>query len=372
MTAAESVHVPLLDLAPLHAELQHELESAVARVIGSGEFVLGSALRAFERDAAAYLGVRHAIGVASGTDALLLALKAAGIGAGDEVVTTSFTFFATAEAIVHAGATPAFADIDPGSLCIDPDDLARRITTRTRAILPVHLFGGVADMTAIERIASEHGLAVIEDAAQAFGARRDGRFAGTSGLAGCFSFHPSKTLGALGDGGMIVTNDDAFAARVRRLRNHGGEIRHRHEEFGYNSRLDDIQAAVLGVKLRHLEAHLEARVRSAERYFEMLAALPLQLPQRPPGVQHVFAPFTVRTPHRDSVHAALTGAGVGSAIHYPSPVYAQPAFTGTRVLCLPAAEAAAASCLSLPLFHGILEEQQRRVAQALEAALREQ
>lgn len=367
MTEARHVSIPLLDLAPLHHELRHEMDVAIAAVINRNDFVLGTALRDFEYGMSAYLGTRHAIGVASGTDALLLALRAAGIQRGDEVITTAFTFFGTVEAIIHSGATPVFADIDPDSLQLDPNDVRKQITSRTRAVLPVHLFGGVADVTALAALTAEYGLTLIEDAAQACGARRADKSAGTFGLAGCFSFHPAKTLGALGDGGMIVTNDDDLATRIRLLRNHGTIAHHRHALIGNNSRLDDIQAAVLHVKLRHLDAHLDARIRRAENYFVELDGLPLQLPLRQADMRHLFAPFTIRTRQRDRLQESLADAGIGHAVHYPLPVYRQTAMA-TPASHLPATEDACNTCLSLPLFHGITDAQQQQVVDVIRRA----
>lgn len=363
--------IPCIDLQPLHQKLRADIDAAIARVLDGGRFVLGDALAEFETAAAKYLGVRHALGVANGTDALLLALKAAGIGPGDEVITSAFSFFATVEAIVHAGAKPVFADIDAVTLTLDPDDVKHRITPRTRALLPVHLFGATADMHTLLRLAEEHDLIVIEDVAQAFGARRNGKAAGTFGLAGAFSFHPSKPLGALGDGGLLVTDDDALAERVRRLRNHGAIARHRHAEVGFNSRLDDLQAAVLGVKLRHHDTHLAVRTELAARYHALLHETALTLPPLTPG--HAWAHFTVRTHderHRDRLHGALTAARIETAAHYPRPLYRQPAVK--HVVAeepLPVTEAACARCLSLPLYEGLSEAQQQRVALVIREAL---
>ena len=355
--------VLMLDLGPLHASMRAELDAAIRTVLDRGQFVLGEEVAAFEREAAAWLGVRHAVAVASGTDALLLALKAAGIGHGDEVITTGFTFFATVEAIRLAEATPVFADIDPETLTLDAGDARKCITPRTRAILPVHLFGHVADMNAILALADEHAMIVIEDAAQAFGARRDGQAAGSFGLAGAFSFHPTKPLGALGDGGLVATGDDNIAAEVRLLRNHGASAHHRHERIGCNSRLDELQAAVLRVKLRHLERHLAARERIASIYDTLLRDLPLQLPAREPAVRSSHAQYTLQSPQRDVLKQALDDAGIACAIHYPEPAWRQPALRPIpHDPGLPITETACRNCLSLPLYEGLLPAQQERIA----------
>ncbi|HEX7046728.1 MAG TPA: DegT/DnrJ/EryC1/StrS family aminotransferase [Gammaproteobacteria bacterium] len=356
--------IPLLDLAPLHAALRPEIDAAIARVVDSDRFVFGKALANFESQAAKFLRARHAIGVANGTDALLLALRAAGIGRGDEVVTSAFTFFATVEAIIHAGARPVFADIDPASMTLDPHDVETRITPKTRALLPVHVFGHVANIDALLGIADAHNLIVIEDAAQAFGASLNGKMAGAFGLAGCFSFHPSKPLGAFGDGGMIITDDDELATQISRLRDHGSIGRHQHATIGYNSRLDDIQAAVLGMKLEHLDSHLSERRKLATSYNALLAGLPMSLPIVTDEMRHCYAQYTVRTSKRDALRNALDASGIGNAIHYPLPVYRQPALAGhiDSQIRLPVTEETCASCLSLPFYKGLTEAQQQRVA----------
>lgn len=363
--------IPFLDLAPLNDGMRERISTAIAGVVKGNRFVLGDALANLEKQAAAYLGIRHAIGVGNGTDALLLALKAAGIGPHDEVITSAFTFFATIEAILRAGARPVFADVDPASMTLDPASVDVRVTPATRALLPVHVFGYVADMAALLRIARAHGLVVIEDAAQAFGAKRDGRAAGTFGLAGCFSFYPSKPLGAFGDGGMIVTDDDALAERLLRSRNHGIVGHHRHAGAGYNSRLDDIQAAVLGVKLETFDAHLAERERLAANYGMLLANLPLSLPLRAEESRHSYAQYTIRSSIRDELKNALDEAGIGNAIHYPLPAYRQPALADKvdPQLRLPVTEAVCASCLSLPLYEGLTGKQQEHIAAIVREAL---
>lgn len=375
MASTDRPTVPLLDLEPLHAPLRAEINAAVKSVMDSNAFVLGEAVSRFEDNAARYLGARHAVGVASGTDALLLSLKAAGIGRGDEIITTAFTFFGTVEAILHAGATPVFVDIEPDSMMMDPAQIESRITAATRAIMPVHLYGQACDMHEILAIAKHHGLEVIEDVAQAYGATLDGTSAGCFGLTGCFSFHPTKPLGAFGDGGLVITDNDDIASALRQLRDHGSAARYHHTSVGYNSRLDSIQAAVLDVKLKHLDAHLSARNRLAENYRQLLDGLPLTLPTALPNRRHCHAQYTIRVANRDRVRTALAEGGIGSAVHYPTPIYRQPAIQSTMAdhfgadYRLPVTEEVSDSCLSLPLFEGLTEQQQQRVAEVLADAL---
>jgi len=363
--------VPLLDLGPLHAALRKDIDQAIASVIDSNTFVQGEAVDRFEQKAARYLRVPHAIAVASGTDALLLALVAAGIGRDDEVITTAYTFFGTVEAILHTGATPVFADIDPESMTIDPKHVESLVSPKTRAILPVHLFGQPAHMKELLAIAGRRDLVVIEDAAQAFGARLGEQPVGSFGLAGCFSFHPSKPLGGIGDGGLITTREASFAEKLRALRNHGSQIRNRHAAVGFNSRLDSVQAAVLAVKLDHYPEHLAQRRQLAENYSRLLAGTALHLPATFPDRLHCFAQYTVRSPHRDRLHAALAVAGIDSAIHYPLPLYRQPAIAQrfSEGFELPVTETVCAQCLSLPLYPGLNERQQQRVGTVLATTL---
>ena len=360
------INVPMMDPAPLHDELRTELAAAIDDVIHRGDFVLGKAVSMFEENAASWLGVGHAVGTGSGTEALTLALRAAGIGAGDDVITTSFSFWATIEAIHHVGARPVFVDIAPDDMNIDATKIEAAITPATRAILPVHLFGQCADMNTINAIARRNNLVVIEDAAQAFGATLGKRKAGSFGLAGCFSFHPAKPLGAFGDGGLVVTNDPSFARTIRELRNHGAGAHHHHSAFGYNSRLDSLQAAVLDVKLKHLDAHLADRRRLASEYTRLLKDEPLVLPVALPDREHVFALYTVRTDHRDRLQEHLRDAGIASAVHYPMPLYRQQAWENEyHDLQLPVAESTSRRCLSLPLYHGLGAEGQQRVVAAV-------
>jgi dTDP-4-amino-4,6-dideoxygalactose transaminase len=367
--------VPLLDLRGQYAPLRDELLAAIARVCDSQRFIGGPEVEALERELAEYVGVGHAIGVSSGTDALLVAMMALGIGPGDEVVTPTFSFFATAGCIVRLGATPTFVDIDPVTFNIDPDAADRAITPRTRAVIPVHLYGLCADMDPILERARGAGLAVIEDAAQAIGANYKGRPAGSMGTIGCFSFFPSKNLGAFGDGGLVTTNDDTLAHEIRLLRNHGAEPKYFHKRIGGNFRLDALQAAVLRVKLPHLAQWSAARRSNAERYQRLFAEAGLTgtvaLPSWPADREHIFNQYAIRVPRRDEVRARIEAAGVGTEIYYPVPFHLQECFAslGYRKGDFPHAEAAAAEMLALPIYGELTEAQQRVVVDAVASAL---
>lgn len=360
--------VALCDLARQAAALRPELEAAAARVLASGAYVLGAEVEAFEREVAAFVGAPHAVGVASGTDALELALRAVGVGPGDEVLTTPFTFFATVSAILGCGAVPVFADVDPATLLLDPAAaaavLARR--PRVRAIVPVHLYGHPA---AVDELAAL-GPPLVEDAAQALGARSRGRAVGTLGAAGCFSFFPTKNLGAFGDGGLVTTADADLADRVRLLRGHGARPRYHHLEVGRNSRLDALQAALLRVKLPHLPGFLAARAAHAAAYTRDLAGVPgLTLPCPGEAVEQAWHQYTVRVDpaRRDDLRRALDERGVATAVYYPSPAHLQPALAGLghRPGDLPVAERACAEVLSLPLFPELRADERDRVVDAL-------
>lgn len=342
------MNIPMVDLAAETRELGAEIEAAIREVLASGRFILGPNVTALEQEVAAYLGVKHAVALASGTDALHLALRAAGIGSGDEVITTPFTFIATAEACSYVGATPVFVDIEPGSFNIDPAQAAAAVTPRTRAILPVHLYGQPADMDALREIAQRHRLLLIEDCAQSFGARWRGRQTGTMGEVGCFSFYPSKNLGAYGDGGMAVTGDDDIATSLRVLRDHGSRVRYHHSIIGYNSRLDELQAAILRVKLRRIDDLNRRRREAARHYTRCFEGSPIEPPRCADDAGHVFHQYTVRTPRRDAVQRALTEAGIGCAVYYPIPLHRQEVYAG-NTQSLPQAEAAAGAVLSLPI-----------------------
>lgn len=365
--------IPMVDLGVQHERLRSGIDPAIADVMAGTRYILGPNVASLEGELAEYLGVAHAISCASGTDALHLALRAAGIGPGDEVITTPFTFIATAEAICYCGAEPVFVDIDPRSFNIDPEGVSAAVTERTRAILPVHLFGQPADLSALQAIADAHGLMVIEDCAQSFGAAIDQRQTGSIGLAGAFSFFPSKNLGACGDGGLVTTSDDTLADELRMLRNHGRRVDgYQHELVGYNSRLDELQAAILRVKLGHVDEFNRQRRRVAASYRERLSGTVLELPFEDGVGEHVYHQFTVLVPEgrRESLRAALGEASIASAVYYPTPLHRQPAFSGyNRVGSLARSEAVAERCLSLPIYPEMTEEQIDRVTNCLLAAL---
>jgi dTDP-4-amino-4,6-dideoxygalactose transaminase len=368
------MRVPFLDLQAQNRAIRAELQRALDEVIDGAAFILGPAVERFEHDFAAYVGTRHCIGLNNGTSALHLALLACGVGPGDEVITTPHTWISTTWAISYVGARPVYVDVDPVTFTLDPGLVERAITPRTRAILPVHLYGQAADLAALGRIAGRYGLLLIEDAAQAHGARCEGRRVGSVGQAGCFSFYPGKNLGAFGEAGAVVTDDYRVAERVRRLRDHAQQGRHHHVEVGYNMRMEGVQGAVLGVKLRHIDAWNAARDRVARRYHELLAGTPhLVLPTAPDPDGHVWHLFVVQTPgvDRNQVRAALEAAGVATGIHYPTPVPFQPAYRslGYRPGDFPVAERVMRSCLSLPMYAELTEEQVRHVARALQRFL---
>ncbi len=364
---------PVLDLQPQIQTHWAEFQSAFQRVLQSGQFILGPEEHAFESECATYLGAPHAIGLNSGTDALFIALRALNIGPGDEVITTPFTFFATAEAISHVGATPVFVDIDEGTFNLNPSLMEPAITTRTRAIIPVHLFGRPVNMDPISSLAEHYGIKVIEDCAQCFGAPWGDKKTGSLGEFGCFSFFPTKNLSAFGDGGMIVTHDDALASRARMLRAHGSRRKYFNEEAGYNSRLDELQAAMLRVKLPHLDGWNQARRVCAERYNQLLTGIPqLITPDISEG--HVFHQYTIRLRdgRRDLVQAALAGAGVASMVYYPVPVHRLKLYEEShRHTSYPVAEQLATEVLSLPIYPELPLESQVFIASTLRQICRE-
>jgi dTDP-4-amino-4,6-dideoxygalactose transaminase len=358
------VRIPLVDVRAQYAPLLVELKERIGEVIDSGVFVLGPNVKAFEAEAAAYLGARDVIGVANGTDAIVLVLDALGVGAGDEVICPAFTFYATAEAIARRGATPVFADIDPATLNLDPADVADRVTARTRAILPVHLFGRPATVDDLPT-----GLPVIEDSAQAFGAELDGVRVGSIGIAGTFSFYPTKNLFGLGDGGIVSTQDEELAERVRLLRFHGSRDKQTFDLVGYNSRLDELQAAALRLFLGRLDGWNAARREAAARYAELGLGELVSLPEDEPG--HIYHMYVVRTPERERVAAALREAGIASASYYVTPLHLQPAleYLGWQAGSLPETERAAEENIALPLWAGITPEQQERVVDVVRSAV---
>lgn len=364
--------IPQIDLTRQHAALKVELLEAVERVLRSSRFILGPEGAALEAEVAALCGVRHGVGVASGTDALHLALRALDVGPGDEVITPAFSFVASASAVLHAGARPVFVDIDLRTFTLDPAQVERAITSRTKAILPVHLYGHPADMDALTAVAGRHRLAVIEDVAQAIGASYAGRRVGSFGDLGCLSFYPTKNLGACGDAGMVVTDREELADRVRRLRDHGSRAKYQHAELGWSSRLDELQAALLRVKLRHLPAWTKARRALAARYSALLAGLPLSLPQERPPAVHVYHHYTVLSPKRDALAKALADLGVGTSLHYPLPIPGQPMFRnlgGPGQAECPVAWQASREVLSLPCFPELAEAEVDTVAQAVHQAV---
>lgn len=368
------MQVPFLDIKAQNRSIWPEIQSALDGVMNEAQFILGPAVERFEKSFADYLGVRHCVGLNNGTSAVHLALLACGIGPGDEVITTPHTWISTSWGISYCGARPVFVDIDPKTYTLDPKNLERAITKRTRAILPVHLYGQVADMNPLCRLAEEHKLVLIEDAAQAHGARYEGRRAGAFGKASSFSFYPGKNLGAFGEGGAVVTNDDAVAARIRSLRDHAQVGRHQHVEIGYNARMEGVQAAVLDVKLRHLDGWNAARARHADLYRELLAdCRGLEPPAVPRPEAHVWHLFVVlaRGLPREELRRRLQDEGVATAVHYPTPVPLQPAYAhlGHRPGDFPVAEDVMSRCVSLPMFAELTEDQIRHTANALRKVL---
>jgi dTDP-4-amino-4,6-dideoxygalactose transaminase len=368
----------MVDLRGQYEKIKPEIDGAIARVLASAQFILGKEVEEFESAVRRYLGVKHAIGCASGTDALQIALMAAGITKGDEVITTPFTFVATAEAIEILGAMPTYVDIDPMTYNIDPSKIEAAVTPKTKAIIPVHLFGQAADIDPILEIARKHRLRVIEDAAQAFGAEYKGKKAGAFGTAACFSFFPSKNLGAYGDGGMVVTNDDALADRVRMIARHGAREKYHHEILGMNSRLDAIQAAILNVKLRHLDGWNRLRQTFAERYTQKLRSAGVTTPYTMPGLRHTYHQYAIRVPEltgkkREELLAHLNSKRVPTAIHYPVPLHLQPAsrYLGKKEGEFPVAEKTAREILSLPMHTELDEEQIDYISAAVEEFMSE-
>jgi dTDP-4-amino-4,6-dideoxygalactose transaminase len=367
----EHAPVPILDLAPELAEIGAQIDAAWRRVVASGHFILGPEVEAFEREVAAYLGRKHAVGVNSGTDALVLALRALGVGPGDEVVTSAFTFFATAECVSAVGAHPVFVDVDPESYNLRADLAVRALTSRTKAIIPVHLFGHAADMDALLEVSRTRGVPLVEDVAQAFGGSWRGQRLGSFGTVAAFSFFPSKNLGCLGDGGLVATDDDEIAESVRMLRAHGSKRKYFNELIGYNSRLDALQAAILRAKLPMLDEWNRGRRAAAARYSDLLREIAqVKVPAEKPGAYHVYHQYTVRMrgTDRDRVRAELAERDIATMVYYPKAVHQLPVYAG-RGDCFPEAEAASREVLSLPMWPRITPAVQDRVASALRAAL---
>jgi len=376
--------VPLLDLKLQYASIREEIDQAMAGVVASQGFVLGPVVERFENAVARHVGSDHAVGCASGSDALILSLAALEIGPGDEVLTSPFSFFASASCAYRVGARPRFADIDPATFVLDPESVASAMGPRVRAILPVHLFGQCAPLDPLLAIAERHGVPVVEDAAQALGAtyrseaRKATLGAGAVGRSGCFSFFPSKNLGGFGDGGMILTSDADLAERLRLLRVHGGRQMYEHRYVGWNSRLDALQAAVLEVKLRHLDRWSDGRAANAQRYDLWLAECGLvsqgrvRPPVRDEHSSHIFNQYTLRVERRDELREHLTGTGIGCSIYYPVPLHLQECFRdlGYREGSFPRAEQACREVISLPIYPELTEDQQRRVVSAIAAFYR--
>jgi dTDP-4-amino-4,6-dideoxygalactose transaminase len=378
MRTASDREVPLCDIQASYRELQTQIDAAVQRVLASGQVILGPEVAGLEREVAAYCGVAHAVGCASGSDALWLALMALEIGRGDEVIVPPFTFFATASAVCHVGAIPVFADIDPHTFNIDAAEVASKITARTRAIMPVHLFGQCADMEALQRLARHHDLPLVEDAAQAFGSEFHGDKAGALGHLGCFSFYPTKTLGGFGEGGMVVSNDAHLAKRLVALRSHGMEQKYFHRYLGWNARPDALQAAILRVKLPHVERWIQARQKAAGRYDALIDEFRLdgfmQKPSAETGGRHTFNQYVVRVPSdcRDDLMRMLKSEKIGCEVYYPQPVHLQEclAHLGYRRGHFPHAEEACRTVLALPMFPELTAEQQERAIRVCAAFAR--
>jgi dTDP-4-amino-4,6-dideoxygalactose transaminase len=369
--------VPLLDLSEQHQQLRPQLEAAIGRVLDTNAFILGGEVAELEREVAEYCGTRYAIGCASGSDAILLALMALGVGPGDEVITTPYSFFATVSSITRLGATPVFVDIEPETYNIDPSKIEEKITSRTKAIEPVHLYGQCADMQAINEVASKKRVPIVEDAAQAIGAELDAKRAGSMSAIGCFSFYPSKNLGGLGDGGMMTTSDEVLNQKLLGLRNHGAEVKYYHKYVGLNSRLDGFQGATLRVKMPYLDGWTERRRQNAERYKTLFtdAGLTEQigLPIERPNCRHIYNQYIIRVPNRrEELREFLTENGVGTDIYYPVPLHLQECFAylGYHEGDLPESERSARETLALPIYPELRPEQQEYVVNTIASFMR--
>ena len=364
------MRIPLIDLVAQYRAIQPEVEAAIRQVLESGQFILGPNVAALEQEVAAYLGVEHAVGVGSGTDALVLALRALKIGPGDEVIVPAYSFFATVEAVVLVGATPVFVDIQADTYCIDPQQVAERINARTKAVIPVHLYGHPADVLTLLELTRSHGVKIIEDNAQAFGAEYAGHKAGSLGDVACLSFFPSKNLGAYGDGGMVVTNHRAVAEQVRVLRTHGWRRKYYPEITGYNSRLDELQAAVLRVKLRHVDRWNDQRRDLARRYTHVLSGLSVRLPYEASWARHVYHLYVIRAQDRDEMQRALQEDGVATAVYYPQPLHLTEACRslGYPHGSFPVAERASQETLALPIYPEMQASQIEGVVRAVQNA----
>jgi len=363
--------VNLLDLKAQYETIKDEVESAIKEVLESAHFIMGPNVKKLEEEIAEYTGVKYGIGVANGTDALMLTLKALGIGQGDEVITTPFTFFASAETTSVVGATPVFADIEKDTLCIDPESIEKNITEKTKAIIPVHIFGQMCDMDRIMEIAKKHNLIVIEDACQAIGAEYKGKRAGSIGHVGCYSFFPTKNLGGYGDGGMIVTNDEKLADRIKLIRVHGSKVKYEHIAIGYNSRLDEMQAAVLRVKLNYIQKWNNLRKQHAHTYNELLKDTEIILPTEREDSLHVYHLYTIQSEKRDEIIKHLSESGIASGVYYPIPVHLQEVYQelGYKKGELPVAEDACTKTFALPLYPEMTKDQQQYVVDKIKECL---
>ncbi len=362
--------IPMVNLKAQYLEIKDEIEHGLAETLENCAFILGPNVQAFEQEAAAYLGVKHAIAVASGTDALHLALIAEGIGAGDEVITTAFTFIATAEAIKYVGAIPVFVDIDPKTFNISTEAIAKAITPKTKALMPVHLFGQPADMTGIQQLCDRHRLKLIEDCCQSFGATVNGKQTGSIGHSAGFSFFPSKNLGAFGDGGLVVTNSDETAEKLKMLHNHGSKVRYYHDVIGYNSRLDEMQAVILRAKLKRIDQYNQGRRHVGHLYSELMADLPLTTPFEDGLGEHVYHQYTVLCDRRDEVMKALQDKQIACAVYYPVPLHRQNVFKQEyAAVSLPVTEFVAAHCLSLPICPSIEDDTVRDIVAVIRDVL---
>ncbi|WP_446810485.1 DegT/DnrJ/EryC1/StrS family aminotransferase [Methylomonas sp. 2BW1-5-20] len=354
--------IPMVNLQAQYAEIQDEIVGGFTETLNNCAFILGPNVQAFEKEAAAYLGVKHAIGCASGTDALHLALLAEGIASGDEVITSAFTFIATAEAIKYVGAKPVFVDIDPGTFNITPANIEKAITAKTKAVMPVHLFGQPVDLPAIKAICDKHGLKLIEDCAQSFGATVYNKQTGSFGNAAGFSFFPSKNLGCFGDGGLVTTDSDETAAKIKQYRNHGSDVRYYHDVVGYNSRLDELQAVVLRAKLKRIDQYNSARRHAAHLYSELMADLPLTTPYEDGIGVHVYHQYTLLSDRRDEVMKALQDRQIACAVYYPVPLHQQNVFKEECAgISLPVTESVAARCFSLPICSNLSDDTVKQI-----------
>lgn len=362
------MNIPMLDLKAEYTLLKDEIEPAVLAALGACQYIGGPNVKAFEAEAAAYAGVKHAISCASGTDALLIALRAIGLQPGDEVITTPFTFVATASTIVMCGAAPVFVDIDPRTFNLDLGQIAAAITPRTRAIVPVHIFGQPVDLAPLKALCDMNGLKLIEDAAQSFGAMYGDRMSGAYGDIGCTSFYPSKNLSAFGDGGLVITDDDTLAGELRVLASHGSRVRYHHHVLGYNSRLDEIQAVILRIKLKRLDDFNARRIAIADFYNRLLDGI-VETPHADGKGRHVYHQYTILSDSRDAIQRALTEAGIACAVYYPVPLHRQEMFAATHGgVSLPVAERTAQRCLSLPISPMLQDAQIERIAEVVRSA----